>query len=264
EAERFETARQKGIRERVFPRLVTSSLRHSGTHEATLDAIAAIHKGLLFNGGVEACDGGMQIHDTLALTIYQIGVSLVSYRGDQNSWGQRLFRRDLRQKGVDLDDLIELLERRDGRGLEEWSAGKDLVGKLAHKAILDYAERAILLRRSQAVWRMGHGNPVTYELLTGAHNLELMVTATEVLRELIEGCQKFVFVASEPGDRFLLTIGQALRPLEYAVVGTLDERLDRWLRQDRFKVGVTARVTWDGERLTPAQWIPRFIKRVAS
>ena len=49
-----------------------------------------------------------------------------------------------------------------------------------------YAERAVLLRHSKAVWRMGHGNPITYELLTGAGILELMVAATRMLRELIE------------------------------------------------------------------------------
>ena len=72
----------------------------------------SVHRGLLFNGGVEACDGTIQIHETLPLTIYQIGVSLVSYRGDQGTWGQRLFRRDLRQKGVEVEEMMEFLERR--------------------------------------------------------------------------------------------------------------------------------------------------------
>ena len=68
---------------------------------ANMDILRLIHRGLLFNGGVEACDGTVQVHDTLPLTIYQIGVSLVSYAGDQGTWHQRLFRRDLRQQGED-------------------------------------------------------------------------------------------------------------------------------------------------------------------
>src|SRR5262249_46648361 len=85
-----------------------------------------------------------------------------------------------------------------------------------------------------------------------------------LLRELIEGHRKFVFVASEPRERMLQTIGQALRPLEYAIVGTMNSWLDDWIRQKRFAVDVTAGLTWDGERLSPAEWIPRFIDRVAS
>jgi hypothetical protein len=266
EADKFETGKEKQIRERFFPRLATlpNMPKNAGKHEAKQEDIEAVHRGLLFNGGVEACDGIVQIHDTLPLTIYQIGVSLVSYRGDQGTWGQRLFRHDLKQKGIDVDELIQFLERRDKRDSSTRPPGADQLGELVQKAILDCAERAILLRRSQAVWRMGHGNPVTYELLTGGNNLDLMVHATGVLRDLIEKHQKFVFVASEPRDRLLQTIGQALRPMEYAVMGTLDDRLGTWLHQARFKVGVTTKLAWDQDSISPAEWIPRFIERVAS
>ena len=54
------------------------------------------------------------VHDTLALTIYQIGVCLVSYNGQRGSWSQRLFRRDLhRSHGDPVDEAIALLERGD-------------------------------------------------------------------------------------------------------------------------------------------------------
>jgi hypothetical protein len=267
EAVKREDTLQQRIRAQVFPKLNNPALapKGAGVHAANLELIADIHRGLLFNGGVEASDGTVQVHDTLPLTIYQIGVSLVSYRGDQGTWCQRLFRRDLRQKSSDpVEEVLEILERRSRRSALNRAASDDALGELAQKAIMDYAERAILLRRSQATWRMGHGNPVTYELLTGAGNLELMIAATKVLRELIEGHQKFLFVASEPRDRMLLTIGQALRPLEYAIVWTLKERLDEWIRQRRFAAGVSRDLDWDGERLTPAEWIPRFIDRVAS
>jgi hypothetical protein len=263
EAVEREDALQIRIRDQIFPRLRKrhNAPKNAGEHKATLDAIAAIHRGLLFNGGVEACDGTIQVHDTLPLTIYQIGVSLVSYKGDQGTWCQRLFRKDLREKGGDpVEEAIAILERRSERSA---LTGRDSSGELVQKAILDYAERAILLRHSEAVWRIGHGNPVTYELLTGG-GLDLMVEATKVLRELVEVQQKFIFVAREPRDRMLMTIGQALQPLEFAIVGTLDEQVEHWLHQDRFKVNVTKRVSWDGDSLTPAEWIPRFIKRVAS
>jgi hypothetical protein len=258
---------QRRARALVFPRLFDPGVAagQGGVFAANGDVIRLIHGGLLFNGGVEACDGTVCVHDTLPLTIYQIGVSLVSYRGDRGTWHQRLFRRDLRQKGGDpVEEALQVLERRDRREALNHSTPGDRLGELARKAVLDYAERAILLSCCPAVWRMGHGNPITYELLTGAGIQELMVAATGVLRELIEGHRRFVFVASEPRERLFLTIGQALPPMHYALAGTLEERLETWFHQRRFTTEAAGALSWDGEPLAPAEWIPRFLERVAS
>ena len=250
----------------LFPKLFdpATSPPGGGVYVANPDVLRLVHRGLLFNGGVEACDGTVQVHDTLPLTVYQVGVSLVSYRGDQGTWQHRLFRRDLRQRGGDpVEDALRVLERRASREALNHTTPSDQLGELARKAVMDYAERAILLKRSSAVWRMGHGNPITYELLTGAGILELMVAATRVLRELV-AYRKFVFVASEPRERVLLTVGQALPPLHYAIVYTLADRLGDWIHQRRFAVEVGDELTWDGEPLSPAEWIPLFLERVAS
>jgi hypothetical protein len=189
-----------------------------------------------------------------------MGVTLVSYQGNEGAWCQRLFCRDLQQDCPNsIDDIIAILDRRKKR-----SGSKDQLGELAQKTILAYAERAILLRESAAPWRMGVGNPVTYELLTGGSNLETMVAATNVMRDMVERHQKFVFVAKQPREQMLLTIGQALRPMEYAIVRTLDEDLEDWLHQKRFAVSVSTELLWDQEAISPAEWIPRFIQRVAS
>ena len=266
EAEKMETEKEKQIREEFFPKLAAlpNMPKNTGKHEATPENIASVHRGLLFNGGVEASDGAIEIHETLPLTIYQFGVSLVSYSGDQGSWGQRLFRCDLRQRGVEVEELIDFLKRRANRDSSAQMPGQDRFSVLVQKAILDYAERAILLRRSKAPWRLGHGNPLTYELLTGGSNLNLMVAATGIIRELVEVHQKFVFVAGEPREAFLRTIGMALRPMEYAIIGTLDDRLDTWLHQERYKIGVSTKLKWDDDLIAPAEWIPRVIERVAS
>jgi len=266
-AVRQEDSLQRRIRARVFPLLndPARAPRGGGVFQAKLDLLARIHQGLLFNGGVEACDGTVQVHDTLPLTIYQIGISLVSYRGDEGTWCQRLFRRDLRQKGGDpVEEVVQLLERRSRREALNRATTQDGLGDLARRALMSYGERAVLLRRSKAVWRLGHGNPIPYELLTGAGCFEVMVASLTLLRELIEKHQKFVFVSSEPRERLLLTIGHALGPMQYAIVGTLKERLENWLHQDRFAVDVAGEVEWDGERLKPRQWIPRFLEQVAS
>jgi hypothetical protein len=254
------------IRAEIFPRLGSypGAPPGAGVYAATVPGIERIHRGLLFNGGVEACDATRRVHDTLPLTIFQIGVSLVSYQGNQGTWFQRLFRRDLRVAGGDpTEEMQELLERREQRGGLNQPSRRDTLSELAQRGIMAYAERAILLKRSTATWRMGHGNPAPYELLTGSGNLDLMVESTKVIRELVEGHQKFVYVASEPTDRVLLTIGQALHPMEYAVVTTLRDHIDKTVENGHYRGSLTSDTTWDGVQLTPDQWIRRFRDVVA-
>ena len=254
------------IREEIFPRLdaYPGAPKGAGVYEADIADLKRIHRGLLFNGGVEACDGTQQTHDTLPLTIHQIGVSLVSYQGSQGTWGHRLFRRDLRVSGKNpVDEMAQLLERREHRGGLNQPDRRDTLSELARRGIMAHAERAILLQRSDATWRMGHGNPAPYELITGSGSLDLMIESTKIIRELVESHQKFVFVASEPRDRALLTIGQALRPLEYAVVGTLKEMIDKTVERGHYRMHTTVDSRWDGVRLGPEEWIRKFRDVVA-
>lgn len=256
----------KTIRAEIFPRLAgyPGAPPGAGVYAASPAALRRIHRGLLFNGGVEACDGNRHVHDTLPLTIFQIGICLVSYQGDQGTWSQRLYRRDLRVRSRDpREELIALLERREGRGGLNQPDRRDQLSELARRGILAHAERAILLQRSAAPWRMGHGNPAPYELLTGSGSLDLMIESTRIIRELVEGHQKFLFVTSEPADLVLLTLGQTLYPLEYAIVGTLKERIDQIVERGHYRMRVTSDTTWDGERLTPDGWIRRFRDVVA-
>lgn len=254
------------IRKEIFPRLgdYPGAPKGAGVRSAEMTALEKIHRGLLFNGGVEACDGTRQVHDTLPLTIFQIGVCLVSYLGNQGSWSQRLFRRDLRVATSDpTEEMIALLERRQLRGGLNQSGQKDRLSDLAQRGIMSHAERAILLRRSTAAWRLGHGNPAPYELITGSGSLDLMIESTKIIRELVEDHQRFVYVASEPSDRVMLTIGQALRPLEYAIVGTLKEWISKTVDFGHYRMRVTSDTNWDGRRLTPDEWIKRFRDVVA-
>ncbi|MGH3085713.1 MAG: hypothetical protein ACRDSJ_00160 [Rubrobacteraceae bacterium] len=266
EALEQEKALHKMIREDIFPRLsgYPGAPNCAGVYEASIKNLEHIHRGLLFNGGVEACDGTQQTHDTLPLTIHQIGVSLVSYQGNQGTWGQRLFRRDLRVSGKNpAQEMVELLERREHRGGLNQPDHRDTLSELARRGIMAHAERAILLHRSDATWRMGHGNPAPYELITGSGSLDLMIEATKIIRELVESHQKFVFVASEPRDRVLLTIGQALHPMEYAVVTTLKDMIDKTVEKGHYRMNITVDSTWDGVRLGPEEWIKKFRDVVA-
>jgi hypothetical protein len=248
------------IRKELFPKLTDyeSAPACAGVYRATLGDLERIHRGLLFNGGVEACDATIQSCDTLPLTVFQIGVTLVSYLGDQGTWAHRLFRRDLRASdGNPIDLLYDLLEERQRRdGLNHFD--RDSLSRLARRGIMAFAERAILLHEGHAPWRMGHGNPAPLELLTGSGSTELMIEATRMIRDLVEDHQKFLFVASEPSDRMLLSIGQALNPLEYAIVWNLRNEINTIIEPMRFTPWTTTDTTWDGVRISPDRWIRRF------
>jgi hypothetical protein len=229
EAVRQEQRIRERVRESIFPLLRTRPNRPSeaGVYQATVHQVERVHSGLLFNGAVEACDATSVTHDTLPVTIFQIGVSLVSYQGDQGTWVHRLYRRDLRVGGLDpVDEALGILEQRKDRAGFDAGSRRDKLTDLGRRAIMTYAERAVLLRKSSALWRMGHGNPTPYELMTGSGMPDLLKQSLHLLEELVDH-KKFVFVPSGPGARMLLTIGNALRPLEYAIVDTMQDSLQR-------------------------------------
>src|SRR5215475_13548867 len=81
-----------------------------------LSDLEKIHRGTLFAGHVDACDSTVQVHESLALTIIQIGIALVGYQGEEGTWSHRLYRRDLQGTPADAVELArQLLELRDPR-----------------------------------------------------------------------------------------------------------------------------------------------------
>ncbi len=231
EAVKQETEFQKRIRKTIFPMLRgrQGAPPCAGVYRVELDQLEEVHRKLLFNGAVEACDGTVVSHDTLPVTITQIGVCLVSYRGDQGSWVHRIFRRDLRTSTtVDpIDETIELLERRTRRAATGQGSTRDRLSDLARRGIMAYAERAVLMKRSHAVWRMGHGSPTPYELMTGSGMPALLRASLDLMRQIVDEHKRFVFVPSSTSERQLLTIANALRPREYALIDTNKPTLER-------------------------------------
>lgn len=267
EAVRAETAHEARMREHVVKKLRTfaGAPPEAGHWPVTVEEIRDVHNGLLFNGATDCCDGTVQKHESLALTIYQIGACLVSYAGNRGSWSTQLFRRDLhRERGDPVDETVALLQARAHRGGLNQPDRRDGLSELAERAVMSYAEMAVLVDHSQAKWKMGHGSPAPYQLLSGAGNPDMMIRSVRLIRRLIEDHKRFVFVASEPGDLALLTIGQALRPCEYAVAGTLAHRIERYVGDLSFSGRVTVDDDWgDGQSLNPELWVSRFLDEVA-
>lgn len=219
---------RRHIRDRILPMIggEPGAPDCAGVYQATTEQIQRTQTHVLFNGGVEACDGTASVHDTLPLTIMQIGVCLVSYAGEQGAYLHRLYRRDLRARGKDpFEDLVAMLERRSSRSGVGQPDKRDGLSELARRGIMAYAERAVLLQKGTAPWRMGHGNPAPYELLTGSGSMDLLAKGLDVIEELVLQHERFVYVPSAPGERGLLTIGNALRPLEFAIVDTAETRM---------------------------------------
>ncbi len=225
------------IRNEVFSKIKTSpgAPPNAGVYQAKREDLENIHTGLLFNGGVEACDGTSVVHDTLPLTITQIGVSLVSYNGNQGAWAHRLFRRDLRSKMTDpVEEVMTVLERREKR--EGQALDGERLSDLARRGIMTYAERAILKDKSQALWRMGHGNLAAYELITGlwASKKERLQVSLDLINWFVE-YKRFVFVPSAPRKRHWLMIGNALKPMEFAIVQTLEPDTENMLDTGHYR-----------------------------
>ncbi len=263
----FESEHARRVREQVFPKLAWAdgAPPEAGVYEVTPDEVREVHAGLLFNGGVAACDGTHQHHDTLALTIHQVGVCLVNYVGNQGSWSTRLYRRDLREShGDPAEETLRLLESRSRRAGLNQPDRRDGLSELAQRAVMSYAEAAVLLDKTDAPWRLGHGSPAPYQLLAGAGNPDVAILAIRLLRRLIDGHRRFVYVASEPGDRLYLTVGQALPPLHFAVIGTLAERIGPFVEGITFGGEPTVDDRWDGVRRRPEEWVVRFRDEVAT
>ena len=184
--------------------------------------------GLLFNGGVEATDGTIVSHDTLPLTITQIGVCLVSYQGELGSYAHKLFRRDLKITDEDsVNQVLDMLQERSeqvGQGIEQ---NTNPPSSLAQRGLMAYAERSILMNKSKALWRMGHGNPFPFELLTGfwAGREALAKAAIATLTQIVKH-QRFVFIPSAPSKRHLIALGNALNAGEFILIDTVTKTLN--------------------------------------
>ena len=150
------------------------------------------------------CDGTTQDHDTLALTVHQIGVCLVSLHRATRGAGARgcsaaTCARHTATRSRTMLALLERRGRRAGLNQPDRRDGLSRTGPAGGDELRRGGRAAGQVER--AVWRMGHGSPAPYQLLAGAGNPDLAIESITVLRRLIEGHRKFVFVASEPGDR---------------------------------------------------------------
>lgn len=228
QAKQDEIRTHQTFRDIVFPRIKEAAhVPHAGLHNEvhSEEIIEKVHRGFLFNGAVTASGSVSIVYDSIPISITQIGVCLVNYQGQHGSYSHRLFRRDLRFKGDDpIKEAIELIER---RGDDITGEDKSRLSALAIRGIKTYAERAILLEKSNSNWLMGNGSPTPYELMVGfwASRKEMKERSIALMSKMVLEHKRFVYVQdSERSPRFW-TLGNALRPFEYLVIDTLQDQL---------------------------------------
>jgi hypothetical protein len=228
EAESVSAEVRLNIRAKVFPILRSrgGAPEGAGVYRLTEADVTKTQRDVLMNGLVEGVDGNVHVMNTMALQIVQIAVVAVSYKAEEEAWGHRIFKRDIRvQPGADMvQETLELLERRSPN--QEGKSKPRRVTDMMRRGVMTYMERQILAGSLKAPWRIGHGNPLAYELLTGAGSVDLLKMSVPVLRNLIEH-KKFVFVPSDTTEQHIKTIGDALEPLEYAVICDTEDYLKR-------------------------------------
>lgn len=233
DAETAEARIRTAIRNEILPGLRRQAhIPEAGVYEASPKRLNTVFDSKLFPGRVEAVNSIAASHDSLSLGITQIGVAVVGYGGLSGTFSQRLFRKDMTARDPDVLKVVQdCLERRHERG------PRDRLSMLMRRYIRAYAERAILLDRSQAEWRIGPGNPCSREMLSGANYKPLLKASLGVLRRLIQEHKKFVFIHPALDEQGYLTIGDALKAGEYAILHTLEEDsayfVERWHYDDR-------------------------------
>lgn len=234
QAKTDESKNHKIFREIVFPRVKEKgNVPFAGLHDDVSDVrrlLDKVHRGFLFNGAVTACGSTHVIFNTVPLTITQIGICLVNYERQHGSYAHRLFRRDLRFKSDDpIQEALDLIEKR--RSDDNAGDRRTAMSNLAVRGIKAYSERAILLDKkdTKTKWLLGNGTPAPYELMTGfwGSKKEMKDKSIELMRRMILEHQRFVYVQSCEKFPDLWTLGNALLPLEYLVLGSLEDDLVR-------------------------------------
>lgn len=217
----------------------------SGVYQVSPGIVLEALRNVLFNGLVEASDGTRVTVPTLPVTVVQIGVCLASYSGDGDggSIAHRLFRHDImRRNNAAEQDVVDFLARRSSRrrrGSDQSVYGDDDqpmgISDMLCRALMIYGERAMLLERSERPWRLGHGGPMPHELIVGSGRKEMAFASLTMLRKLLLEHKRFIFVPSEISDQTVVTIANALQPLQYAVLRDTTDIIENYIQGSSYE-----------------------------
>jgi hypothetical protein len=152
EAERMSDDIRRAVRADIFAMIASSDgPRDAGVYRVSVQELKEAQRNVLFNGLVEAVDANSHVFHTLPVQIIQIAVAAVTYNGEEQTWANRIFRRDIPLRGGAslIDETIELLRRRSGS--PETGGARRKVTDQLRRGIMSYMERAVLTEKARYV-----------------------------------------------------------------------------------------------------------------
>ncbi len=211
--------RAHGLREAYREELLSRSPELAEqVHRPSRSALDAAER-LLATGTVAAADGTVDAVPLLTGSKIQVGVVLVSNRGEVVDLVTRIFEYELASGASSATDFFAQL--RTARS----------ISNLLSRAVMLFGERR-LLRDHPADWRMIHGELMPHELRTGAGRPDANLPPTfDLVRSYVDS-ETFIAVSESPQDLDILNAAVLLEPGEYIVIRSMVETLSVFLDGD--------------------------------
>jgi hypothetical protein len=174
---------------------------------------------LLTEGTVAAADGTLSPVPLLGGSKIQVGVVIVSNKGDVVNLLTEVFEAELAEESKSAQEFFSNLKKARN------------ISNLLARAIMLFAERSKLFGH-EADWRMIHGELIPHEIRTGAGNpAKNLKPAFDLINSYIES-KKFIAVSEGSESIDLLNAAILLEQGEYIVVRSLKDDLLVFLNGD--------------------------------
>ena len=207
------------LREKYRQELLSNNPQLALKIKRPSQAALKIAEEIFKTGIIAASDGTISPVPLLAGSKIQIGVVIVSNRGDIVDLVTRVFETELVPTVRNAREFFSNL--RSTRS----------ISNLLARAIMLFGERRLLLEQ-EANWRMLHGELIPYELRTGAGNPAQNLQPTfELINEYVKN-KKFIAVSEASDDIDILNAAILLQPGEYIVIKYLEDSLLTFLEGD--------------------------------
>jgi len=172
------------------------------------------------NGIISAADGTVAPVPLLVGSKIQVGVVIVSNRGDIVDLVTRVFETELTSGAKNAREyFINLRKARS-------------ISNLISRSIMLFGERKLLLEQ-KSDWRFIHGELIPHELRTGAGKPEKNLPPTfDLMHKYIES-KNFIAVSEASDDIDILNAAIILQPGEYISIRPLSDTLLSFLEGDK-------------------------------
>jgi hypothetical protein len=187
------------------------------------------------NGVVSAADGTVSPVPLLAGSKIQVGVVIVSNRGDIVDLVTRVFETELTSGAKNAREYFTNLRK------------ARAISTLLSRSIMLFGERK-LLSEHRSDWRLIHGELIPHELRTGAGKPAKNLPPTfELIHKYIES-KNFIAVSEASEDIDILNAAILLQPGEYIEIRSLEDTLLTFLEGDKEIGQARANFVADDER----------------